>query len=97
MDSPNKLRVFRLAGLLQASAALLALKVNFGLNSMPPIERVAALLLVIPPEWQASIMVMTLSALAEIFCVAWASSALVIAWPSWVSKPSTQPLTEGSQ
>jgi hypothetical protein len=55
------------------------LKVNLGLNSIPPIDRVAALLEVTPPEWQASIMVMTLSALDVIFCVACANSALVMA------------------
>jgi hypothetical protein len=40
----------RFEGWLQASAALLALNVNLGLNSMPPIDRVAALLEVTPPE-----------------------------------------------
>jgi hypothetical protein len=68
--SPKRLRVLRFEGWLQASAALLALKVNLGLNSMPPIDRVLALPEVTPPEWQASIMVMTLSAPAVTFCVA---------------------------
>ena len=79
VTSPNRLRVFMFEGCAQASAALLALKLNFGLSSMPPSDRVPALTEATPPEWQASIMVMSLSAPAVTFCAAWASSAWVMA------------------
>ena len=79
--SLTKPRVRMLEGWLHILAEASALRKNLGLKTFRLEERVVKVLAT-PPEWQASMRVMSLSAF---WCSCWlalANSLLVMVWPS---------------
>ena len=96
---PSRLRVRTLEGRLQAVPVSSAFMKNFGRRppfSLPS-ERVLPRSPAIPPEWQASNMMINLSALLPSGLAYWANSRLTMTLRSQVSNPSTQPPAFGSR